>query len=137
MKPFTLDLPRPPSINRLWRHGRGKHYNSPAYLQWITDADMVAIARKYMQGHEMVIGKWIADITIKRVARFDLDNLGTKALFDWLESREFVRSDHDNEGYTVRWGDAPEGCRVTITPLQKADKWDVMWSKPFNHPEMT
>ena len=84
----------------------------------------------------MVIGKWIADITIKRVARFDLDNLGTKALFDWLESREFVRSDHDNEGYTVRWGDAPEGCRVTITPLQKADKWDVMWSKPFSHPEM-
>jgi len=111
----TLDLPRPPSINELWRYERGRIHLSSTYERWMSAADRASIQKKPIT----IQDKWTAEILILRTPRFDLDNLATKALFDWLKSREYVRSDHDCEGYMVSWGDAPGGCRVTIRPLEE------------------
>jgi Holliday junction resolvase RusA-like endonuclease len=35
---ITLTLPVPPSTNRMWRHSQGRHFKSPEYCAWITEA---------------------------------------------------------------------------------------------------
>lgn len=111
-----LDLPVPTSTNRIWRSQKAgkKHVSlSPQYLAWKTEADKMAMASGAFRGIKTIKGKFEVLIIIRRCAG-DLDNRA-KGVLDWLQSRAVIENDKFCERLTLAWGDAPAGCRVTVT----------------------
>lgn len=116
---IILDLPAPPSVNRLRLIGRGsgKGINvtkSPAYRAWIKQADIAVLQFGQFKGMKQIRGKFIARVVLKR-SNVDLDN-HAKGLMDWLQSRGVIENDKHCERLTLEWGEAPAGCRVTVRP---------------------
>lgn len=112
---ITIDLPCPPSVNRIWRANRAgpKRVSiSKEYETWKRRADALTLSTGQFRGLKMVKGPFEAEIILKRV-RGDLDNR-TKGVLDWLQSRGVIVDDKFCERLTVSWGDAPTGCRVTV-----------------------
>jgi hypothetical protein len=114
---ITLDLPVPPSVNRLRRmdpagnrkrlefyraadHFLAAHGQRPFPVRVITDAYQLTIQ----------IPEGLSGI--------DLDN-HCKALIDYLVSREFVPDDAKKylRRLVVEWGSPSPACRISITRL--------------------
>lgn len=121
---MILDLPRPPSVNRIWRHraGRVKPYIDHRYATWKRHCDNLCMAHRWHK--TPVRGHYVAVITLddsKR--RGDADNR-VKPVLDWLKQAGITDDDKLCDDVRVRWGYAPSGCRVEITasslPLEKA-----------------
>lgn len=112
--PKPIDLPFPPSVNRLWRAGRGRVHASPRYLSWKRAADNLALTQKPLP---KVPGPFRATILLSEAhRRGDADNL-SKAVLDILQRWEVIDNDKLAETVTVRWchrAEAPEGCRVLL-----------------------
>lgn len=116
---IVLDLPAPPSVNRLRLIGKGTKTRisvtkSVVYRNWIREADALAMATGQFRGLKSIRGKFEAIIILKR-SNVDLDN-HSKGLLDWLQSRNVIENDKYCERLTLAWGDAPAGCRVTVRP---------------------
>jgi Holliday junction resolvase RusA-like endonuclease len=114
---IVLDLPMPPSVNRIWRANKAgpqRVSKSPEYRQWLAHADKVAMTTGQFRGLKMITGPFEATIVLHR-QRGDLDNRH-KGLLDWLQSRGVIADDKYCERLVLEWGEAPTGCRVTITP---------------------
>lgn len=112
---IIIDLPTPPSVNRIWRAnraGKNKVSISPEYKSWIRSADALALSTGQFRGLKTIVGPFEARIVFKRVPG-DLDNR-VKGVLDWLQSRSVVVNDKYCERLTLEWGDAPTGCRVTV-----------------------
>lgn len=113
---ITLDLPFPPSVNRIWRRGRGRVHRSTEYKNWLATADMHVIANRQFP-KDRINGVFRVLIRLNQDAgRADGDNC-IKALLDWLQSREIVRNDKDCTGGSWNWVspiEAPSGCRITV-----------------------
>jgi Holliday junction resolvase RusA-like endonuclease len=115
---IALDLPTPPSVNRLWRSGRGRVFRSKTYLSWIQAADAELMARRQMP-KKRIEGPFEAHITLSRKVRGDLDNR-VKGLLDFLQSREIIRNDSDCKRLVVERGEAAAGCRLTLREWRNA-----------------
>lgn len=113
---IVLDLPTPISINRLWRASKSTVIKSVAYKQWIKAADGMLLEFAQLRGVKPIAGKFTAQIVVKR-SNLDLDN-NSKCVLDFLQSRNFIVNDKFCEELTLRWGDAPTGCRVTVRAVQ-------------------
>jgi Holliday junction resolvase RusA-like endonuclease len=116
---ITIDLPCPPSVNRIWRSNRAgpKRVSiSKEYDSWKRSADALAMSTGQFRGLKTIVGKFEAEIIIKRRPG-DLDNR-TKGVLDWLQSRGVITDDKYCERLTIAWGDAPTGCRVTVRPCE-------------------
>jgi Holliday junction resolvase RusA-like endonuclease len=112
---IVLDLPMPPSVNRIWRANRAgpKQVSiSPEYAAWKRHADQMVLQMAQFRGLKTIVGKFEAKIVLKR-CRGDLDNRA-KGVLDFLQSRAVVVDDKYCERLTLEWGDAPHGCRVTV-----------------------
>lgn len=112
---IIIDLPLPPSINRIWRAnraGKNKVSKSKEYVSWQKSADVLAQSTGQFRGLKMIVGPFEAHIVVKRV-RGDLDNR-LKGVLDWLQSRGVIADDKYLEKFTMEWGDAPAGLRVTL-----------------------
>lgn len=115
MTETTITLPFPPSLNRIWRYSRrnGKPYLAERYKTWKRAADNLYLTQK----RRVKRVKGPIDITIvfdaKHSGRCDLDNR-PKAVLDWLQRVKLIENDKLVQKLELRWGDAPEGCRVTI-----------------------
>jgi Holliday junction resolvase RusA-like endonuclease len=90
---IVLDLPLPPSTNRIWRSGGGRTYRSPEYTAWWEDADRAVIAAKSYPKRK-INGPFEVHISLKAGTRGDLDNR-IKPLLDWAQSREIIDNDKD------------------------------------------
>lgn len=115
---IVIDLPPPISVNRIWRaHKAGKTrvLISPEYARWKTEADKLVMAMGTFRGLKCVRTKFEVDIIVKR-RNADVDNF-SKGILDWLQSRGVVENDKNCEQLTIKWGDAPSGCRVTVKPI--------------------
>lgn len=115
---IEVDLPMPPSVNRIWRAnraGKNKVSISPEYDQWRRHADRLAMALGSCRGVKKIMGKFEAKIVLKR-QKGDLDNR-VKGVLDWAQSRELIRDDQDCERLIVEWGEAPHGCRLILRPV--------------------
>jgi Holliday junction resolvase RusA-like endonuclease len=111
----VLDLPMPPSVNRIWRAnrtGKNKVSISPEYAAWKLHADRLTLSMGQFRGLKTIVGPFEAHIVLKRQCG-DLDNRA-KGILDWLQSRSVVVDDKFCERLTLQWGDAPHGCRVTV-----------------------
>lgn len=74
------------------------------------------MAMAQFRGFKTIIGPFEVKIIIQR-QRGDLDNRA-KGILDWLQSRAVVVDDKYCERLVMEWGEAPAGCRVTVTPRQ-------------------
>ncbi len=120
---ITLDLPMPPSTNRLWRSAtvratrKTRYYKSPEYLGWCEQADITVMAARAFPKRK-ITGPFTIEIQLGN-GRGDGDNR-IKALLDWLQSRDIIRNDSDCRRGSWAWVDperAPRGCRVILRSL--------------------
>lgn len=125
--PIELNLPFPPSTNRLWRSGRrnGKTivYASAAYKLWITQADMLFLQQKRSL-NKMLWGPFKMTLHLVRPsinARIDIDN-HLKAVLDYAVKRSLIEDDRYLEYGEFGWATkelAPHGCRLILTGLDE------------------
>lgn len=116
----SIDLPFPPSVNRLWRNcssdGAPRVYLSPKYQKWKREADALMVTQKRP---EQIKGLFEAKIVVSapsRGSRGDLDNR-IKAVFDWAQRSSIIKDDKNCERLTIEWGDTDHGCRLMLRAL--------------------
>lgn len=133
---IVLDLPFPPSVNRIWRQARSasgqnpspEHrraiLRSPGYRNWINQADRLVWATRRPGAHEKIAGPFTARITLDRDRRrIDLDN-AIKVVLDFAQRIEVIANDRHCESILAEWGascDAPHGCRLELTAIAARD----------------
>lgn len=118
---IVLDLPPPISTNRLWRSSKTETSRinvrkSGPYRAWLKRADAMLLEMGQLRGVKPIAGRFIALLVVRK-SNLDLDN-NTKCVLDYLQSRNFILDDKLCQELTLRWGDAPTGCRVTVRPCQ-------------------
>jgi Holliday junction resolvase RusA-like endonuclease len=115
---ITIELPFPPSTNRLWRIVRGgKVALSPEYKMWKDQAERLFVTQKrglLAAGAKWpIIGPYRIDIVLDPGHRSDTDNC-IKAVNDWLQAVEIVKNDRYCVAGSWRRGQTPHGCRVSV-----------------------
>ena len=124
MSETVIDLPYPPSVNRLWRRGAEGMFLSKEYVAWKKAADNLALATAVLRGRKRIDGAFEAHVVLARDQRgrnSDLDNHGSKAVLDWAQRVELIANDKHCERLVVEYGEAPHGCRLVLTPLRNPD----------------
>ena len=116
---ITLDLPAPPSVNKLRRidwvnHGYARKWRSKANMCVLVakcrPADPLRLCR--IERFELHI------MLSEKHTRVDLDN-SLKCVIDYLVYIELIADDAqaNMRKLTVEWGNATEGCRITLEEL--------------------
>ena len=100
LSPRSIDLPLPPSINRLWRTGRGRVFKSKRYAQWQRSVgwELLTQRRARISGPVTIV---IAAGKPDRRRR-DVDNLG-KALLDLLVAHQVIADNSMVGVLSSRW----------------------------------
>ena len=117
---IVIDLPFPVSTNALWRVGKGRVFRSKRYVEWIRQADALWMTQKH-KVREPILGKFTATIALappdKR--KRDLDNVGTKAVLDFLQRVRIIENDSNAVDIRVSWLPPSKvpSCQVTIEAL--------------------
>jgi Holliday junction resolvase RusA-like endonuclease len=112
---IRLDLPFPPSVNHIWKHGgKGKGYRSERYVQWARVAGTLLNAQRPGR----IDGPYRLKLLLARPdnRRRDLDNF-LKSVSDLLVEHHVVDDDSLAEQVAIGWSSRIEGCRVTLTPV--------------------
>lgn len=137
MASVTFDLPRPPSVNGLWRsvnaHERkmaamrgvklpGRLKSEP-YMAWLKEAGLVIMASRVKLEVREIKGPYRLAIIVRRGAA-DLGNL-EKSVSDLLVEMRVIEDDSLAEQIVLGWGDVV-GCRVTI------QSWEEKFRKAQN-----
>jgi Holliday junction resolvase RusA-like endonuclease len=109
---LTFWLPFPLSVNRLWRHDRGRVHLSPDYVRWKRKADEAA--RVQGLDRSPIFGRHT--LTVELSARFkrrrgDVDNR-IKCVLDWCE--RYGLDDGDCRRAIVEWADIDRDCLITL-----------------------
>lgn len=109
-------LPRTPSINRLWRIGRGRMFRSAEYESWLQACTLLIRQQRIPK----VSGKYELLIRVTRPdkRRRDVDN-PIKALNDLLQRAGVVEDDCLCEKVTCEWVPSGPPTCVTVTPLEE------------------
>lgn len=118
---LTLDLPFPPSANKLWRRGkRAGMYLDPKYRAWIREADAHVTLAKAKRGHNTIAGPCEAHISLSVDGGIgDLDNR-IKSLLDYSQRIQLIENDKLIMKITAEWvkaSAAPYGCRLVLREL--------------------
>lgn len=116
----VMDLPFPPSVNRIWRqgkNGRNNVYLSAEYRAWIRQANMAVVVNGTWRKRVKMPGLFRALIQLDTGQRAgDVDNR-IKAVLDWAQRSELIVDDKLCEEVTAKWvpsADAPRGCRLIL-----------------------
>jgi crossover junction endodeoxyribonuclease RusA len=112
---IILELPFAPSVNRLWRMGKGRRmYKSSVYEGWQTSCEVII----YQKRPVPILGMYRLVIEAKRPdkRRRDIDNI-IKSVSDVLESTGLIENDCLCQEVTARWvQDGPE-MRVIVEKI--------------------
>ena len=117
---IALNLPLPPSTNRIWRSGKSKSgkvvvYRDKKYLAWQKAAGWSLAEQKISLFVPKPINKPYR-MTLEVAARGDVDNR-IKAIGDLLQSMGVVVNDSLCESVLakkVTKEEAPTGCRIIL-----------------------
>lgn len=111
----VLELPFPPSINRLWRGSGKRVYRSAEYTNWLEQAQWIVAAGR----HKPIVGNYEIYVLLRAPdrRRRDLDNFAFKAVSDLLVKTGLVQDDSHAKLIASTW--VEEGPGVTIM-LQSA-----------------
>lgn len=112
---ITLDLPVPPSVNRTRKIDL---CSLRLVNEWKQAADKFVLTQRRGQPRKIFGGYELLITLSEDHTSIDLDN-GIKSLIDYLRKIEIVEDDSPKffRRLTVEWGQALEGCRVTVRPF--------------------
>lgn len=116
---IVLDLPAPPSVNKIRKIDWINHGHAQ---KWRRAADKFVLAAKVRAVDPVRLRKIerfeLLVILSEEHTRQDLDN-SLKCLIDYLRYIELIADDAqcNMRRLTVEWGYAPEGCRVIVRGL--------------------
>jgi Holliday junction resolvase RusA-like endonuclease len=116
---IVLDVPLPPSANRLWRSARGRVFKSREYTEWMLQADLSVIGNRQYPKRKITGQFEIRILLSNKGRRGDGDNR-VKGCLDFCESRQIVSNDKHCERGSWEWvapAQAPQGCRVILKSL--------------------
>jgi len=107
-------IPRPPSVNRLWRMGNGRMYRSAEYMNWLNKC-MLLVSNKKIPA---ILGKYKIMIRVLRPdkRRRDIDNL-SKAASDFLQHAKIVQDDCLCDAIYCKWVNSGPEFRINIYPV--------------------
>ena len=112
-----LNLPYPPSANRLWRMaGQGKApFKSAEYSSWLSHAGLLVNSQK----PGCVEGPYALHIAAGKPdnRQRDIDNL-IKPIGDLLQAAGVVTNDYLCQSVSAEWVTGIEGVRVSIVSTQ-------------------
>lgn len=108
---LSLDLPFPPSVNRLWRSARGKVFRSDRYRIWMQAAGNQLKAQRPGR----IKGDFTIHIILGRPDRRlrDSDNYA-KAILDLLQAHGVIENDHGQVDTRITWSDTIDGAHVVL-----------------------
>ena len=98
---IRVELPLAPSVNRLWRVGKGgKMYKSKEYTDWLEEAGWMCRE----QTKDLINGSYLIHIAAVKPdkRKRDLDNL-LKATSDLLQRMHIIENDSDCIGIAAEW----------------------------------
>lgn len=107
----TLDLPYPPSANRLWGIAQGRMIKTAEYAAWLTEAGYHVATQKPGR----IRGPYAMRITAGRPdnRKRDLDNLA-KPIGDLLQASRVIENDCDCQRLSMEWVSGLSGVRVSL-----------------------
>lgn len=116
MTAITIDLPWPPSQNRIWR-SRGKRvYRDAKYVAWLEQAGWLVKAKRFPK----IMGEFGATIILNppNNRKIDLDNR-IKVILDIAQKTGLIENDHFCRLLVVSYGEGePKGmARLTLSPM--------------------
>lgn len=120
---IELDLPAPPSTNRIWQRSKaGKRavFTSAEYSTWKRTSDDLIGSMAQLRGVKPIPREFEAHIILsERHTRIDLDN-ACKALLDYAVRCNLVVDDSPKylRRLVAEWGYAPAGCRLILRPRE-------------------
>lgn len=123
MQPITLDLPLPPSLNKIWRpaiiKGKPALVKRKEYEEWIDDGVILVRSQARGKGWMKIQGPFMVISRMSPVGRGqkDLDNYTMKAILDLCQRTGVIANDKMNKAGGCLWGEAPLGIRVTLVPV--------------------
>jgi Holliday junction resolvase RusA-like endonuclease len=115
----VMDIPFPPSTNKLWRISGRRNHLSAEYQAWRKQADMAVIANGTWRNRVAMPAHFTALILLStehRTARTDGDNR-IKACLDWAQRIGLITNDAKCDEVTARWvptHEAPHGARLVL-----------------------
>lgn len=113
----VMDLPFPPSTNRIWMQTRRGVALSEPYRIWKKEADMAVIANGCWRRRVRMPAAFTALLLLDQARRAgDVDNR-IKAVLDWAQRVELIANDKLCEEITARWvatAEAPRGARLIL-----------------------
>lgn len=113
---INLDI-FPPSVNGIWRGGKGgRHFLSPKYKAWKDAAYVMARA----QSKKRISGPYALQINFRRPdkRRRDLGNL-EKVCSDLLVACQFIDDDCEAQYIELRWVEAGPPVAMFIRPCTR------------------
>lgn len=118
----SLDLPLPPSTNRLYRRAGSRIIKSAEYRAWIHEAGLFLVR----QHPKPIKGRVSIGVTVGQT-RKDLDN-NAKGLLDLLVLHGVIEDDGPSivRRINLSLDESIEGVRVTVSPFV-ADAREAVW----------
>jgi Holliday junction resolvase RusA-like endonuclease len=112
---LTLDLPYPPSVNRIRRVNWAAR---PDHNEWVRQADKLVLYHRVMQRGSIPAQYQATLLVNEKSGGVDLDNL-PKSVIDYARRLGLVKDDSPRylRRVVAEFGEAPEGCRLILTPL--------------------
>ena len=116
---MIVDLPFPPSANRLWRYVGGKPLKSREYRAWLQEA---ALLIKATVRGKTIDGPYGLTVQVGRKdnRRRDIDNF-LKPIGDAIQLGGAVKDDCDCERLEMCWRPDLPGVRVFVIPTKRVE----------------
>lgn len=124
---IRIELPFPPSQNRIWVGGRGRKkagpwriYRNPSYVEWLKQADLQWLSQKPRGPFKTIDGPFKVHLKLSRPDRRvrDIDNYH-KVVMDWAQRAGIIKNDCNSVETRSGWvtdEEAPMGAVLLITP---------------------
>lgn len=112
---FTLTVPYPPSVNSLWRAGRGRVYRSKKYVDW---QDLCFLELSKQECPKTFTVPVSVELSVGRPdnRKRDLDNL-IKPVFDILQKAEILEDDSLVHRILSFWSTDHQNIQIEIFPV--------------------
>ncbi len=122
IKEIVVDLPMPPSTNRLWRIVGKRLVTSAVYEGWRREAHGM-FYQQHARNRPKPMQRFTISIVLDQRKRgiSDSDNR-LKAVLDFCQAAGLVTNDRGCDGGTWAWGEAPSGCRIILRGEVHAEK---------------
>ncbi len=114
---IVLDLPAPLSVNRTRRIDWAA---KPKIGRWIKAADALVMSQGRLP--KRMHGRFQVTVTLPEGSGLDLDNT-PKQVIDYLRRLDLIENDSPAHmrRVVIEFGEAPEGCRVTVHQVSNKD----------------